>query len=149
MFYIILTLFFFFSDQISKFFTIKYLAEFESISVISNLLNFTHVHNTGGPWSIFESQPVFFIIMTVILFLAGFFYFKNNKPNHIIQKLSVCLISGGALGNLADRIFRGYVVDMIDVNLFDYPVFNVADCYIVVGATLMCIYIIFLDKETK
>ena len=149
MFYITLILCLLFTDQLSKFFTVKYLSEFESVSVIKNILDFTHVHNTGGPWSIFESYPIFFVIMTIIIFILGFLYFKKIKPNHIIQKLSVCLIAGGALGNLADRIFRGYVVDMIDVNFFDYPVFNVADCYIVVGAILMCVYIIFLDKETK
>lgn len=149
MFYMLLTLCLLFADQLSKFFTVKYLHEYESISIIRNLLNITHVHNTGGPWSIFESYPVFFVIMTIILFLAGFLYFKKNMPKHIIQKISLSLIAGGALGNLADRVFRGYVVDMIDVNLFDYPVFNIADCFIVVGAILMCIYIIFLEKESK
>ena len=138
---------FFITDQISKFFTVKNLAEYESISVIKNVISFTHVHNTGGPWSIFEKTPTIFIIMTAIIFVVGFCYLKKHPPKKIIEKLSICLIAGGALGNLADRIFRGYVVDMIDVNLFDYPVFNVADCFIVIGAILMCVYILFFTKE--
>lgn len=149
MFYAAIILTLFLTDQISKYFTVRNLNEFESFAVIKNVLDFTHVHNTGGPWSIFDSIPIVFIAMTIVLFIAGFFYFRRHKPKHIIQKLSICLIASGALGNFADRVFRGYVVDMIDVNLFNYPVFNVADCYIVIGAILMCIYVIFLDKEAK
>ena len=87
--------------------------------------------------------------MTVIILIAGVIYFRKNKPEHILNKVSICLIAGGALGNFADRVTRGYVVDMIDVNLFNYPVFNVADCFIVVGAILMCVYILFYSSEEK
>lgn len=150
MFYLITIVSLLVTDQISKYFTVTCLNEYESYNIINNLLDFTHVHNTGGPWSIFENTPMVFVIMTIIIFIAGFIYFKKHKPNHITEKLSICLIAGGALGNFADRIFRGYVVDMIDVDLFNYPVFNVADCYIVVGAILMCVYIIFFEgKKTK
>ncbi len=149
MYYVILISLLFFVDQLSKFFTVNYLEKYESISVIPGLLDFTHVHNTGGPWSMFDSAPYIFIIMTVIILSAGIWYFKKNPPKHSLEKLSVCLIAGGALGNFADRIIRGYVVDMIDVNLFDYPVFNVADCFIVIGAILLCVYILFLDKESE
>lgn len=147
MIYYILIPLFFILDQISKFFTVKFLNEYESVSIIKNLLDFTHVHNTGGPWSIFDDAPYMFIIMTIVIFALGFWYFKKNPPENILGKLSLCLIAGGALGNFADRIIRGYVVDMIDVNLFNYPVFNVADCFVVVGAVLMCIYILFFTKE--
>lgn len=149
MFYIISILLFLLTDQISKYLTVKNLAEYESYNVIKNVINFTHVHNTGGPWSIFESTPIIFIIMTLVVLIIGFIYFKKHTPTHLLEKLSICLIAGGALGNFADRIFRGYVVDMIDVNFFNYPVFNIADCYIVVGAILMCFYVIFLDNKIK
>lgn len=147
MIYYILISLFFISDQITKFFTVKLLNEYESVSIINNFLDFTHVHNTGGPWSIFDNVPFVFIIMTIIIFALGFWYFKKNPPENLLGKISLCLIAGGALGNFADRIIRGYVVDMIDVNLFDYPVFNVADCFVVIGAILMCIYILFFTKE--
>ena len=145
MFYIILI--FFLTDQISKYFTVKFLDTYESVSVINNVLDFTHVHNTGGPWSIFDGNILFFIVVTIIIFVLGIWYFSKNKPTHILEKLSICMIAGGALGNFADRIIRGYVVDMIDVNFFNYPVFNVADCYIVVGAILYAIYVVFVIRE--
>lgn len=147
MIYYILIPLFFILDQISKFFTVKFLNKYESVSVIKNFLDFTHVHNTGGPWSIFDGAPYIFIIMTVVIFALGFLYFRKNPPQNLLGKVSLCLIAGGALGNFADRIIRGYVVDMIDVNLFNYPVFNVADCFVVIGAVLMCIYILFFTKE--
>lgn len=149
MIYLIMIPLLFLFDQISKYFTVKFLDEFESVNIIGNLLDFTHIHNTGGPWSIFDDKPYIFVIMTVIIFVAGFLYFRKNKPWHILNKLSICLIAGGALGNFADRLMRGYVVDMIDVNLFNYPVFNVADCFIVIGAVLMCIYILFFSEEKE
>ncbi len=147
MIYYILIPLFFILDQISKFFTVKFLNEYESVSIIKNFLDFTHVHNTGGPWSIFDGVPYMFVIMTIVIFALGFWYFRKNPPENILGKLSLCLIAGGALGNFADRIIRGYVIDMIDVNIFNYPVFNVADCFVVVGAVLMCIYILFFTKE--
>ena len=60
------------------------------------------------------------------------------------------MINAGAIGNLIDRIFRGYVVDMLEVTFINYPVFNFADTFIVIGCVIMCIYIIFMsDKEDK
>ena len=147
MIYLILIPVLFILDQLSKFLTVSYLKEYESISIINNFLDFTHVHNTGGPWSILDGTPYVFIIMTIIIFALGFWYFKKNPPHNLLGKISLCMIAGGALGNFADRIMRGYVVDMIDVNLFNYPVFNVADCFVVIGAILMCIYILFYTKE--
>ena len=62
---------------------------------------------------------------------------------------ALCLLTAGAVGNLIDRIFRGYVVDMIEVTFINYPVFNVADCFVVTGALLLAVYIIFIYKEPK
>lgn len=147
MIYYILIPLFLIADQLTKLATVTFLDKYESVNIIGGFLKFTHVHNTGGPWSIFDGTPYVFIIMTVVIFVLGFWYFKKNPPQNLLGKISLCFIAGGALGNFADRIFRGYVVDMIDVNLFDYPVFNVADCFIVIGAILMCVYILFFTKE--
>ena len=66
-----------------------------------------------------------------------------------MAKLSCALINAGAIGNFLDRIFRGYVVDMIELTFIDYPVFNFADCCVVVGAILMCVYVIFVEEKDK
>jgi signal peptidase II len=69
------------------------------------------------------------------------------KPQGKVINTSLCLLLSGALGNMIDRIFLGYVVDMLEVTFIDYPVFNVADCFVVAGAILLCIYILFIYKE--
>ncbi len=147
MLYYILIPLFFITDQLTKLATVTFLDKYESVKIIGDFLKFTHVHNTGGPWSILDGVPYVFIIMTIVIFALGFWYFRKNQPQNLLGKISLCMIAGGALGNFADRILRGYVVDMIDINLFDYPVFNVADCFIVIGAILMCVYILFFTKE--
>ena len=73
-------------------------------------------------------------------------YTIKTKNKNKMYLISLCLILSGAVGNLIDRISRGYVVDMIHVLFIDFPVFNVADCCVVTGAVLLCIYVL-LKKE--
>ncbi len=136
-------------DQTTKYLTTIKLSEYESFIVAEDLLSFTRYHNTGGPWSIFDGLPILFIIATLCIFALEFFYFKKHPLNHSTAKLSCAFINSGAIGNLLDRIFRGYVVDMIDLTFIDYPVFNFADCCVVVGAFMMCVYVIFIEGKDK
>ena len=76
-------------------------------------------------------------------------YTAKAKPASKLYRLSTSLIISGGIGNLIDRLFRGYVVDMIEVTFIDYPVFNFADCCVVVGAILFCIYILKYDTKTE
>ncbi len=149
MMYLIFSGLLFVLDQISKILTTIKLYEYESYTVIEGILSFTRYHNTGGPWSIFDNLPILFIIATLCIFAFEIFYFKKHPITHSLAKLSCALINAGAVGNLTDRIFRGYVVDMIEVTFIDYPVFNFADCYVVVGAVLFCVYVIFIDGKDK
>lgn len=147
MIYVIITILLFAADQATKFLTVNFLNEGQSVSVIKNILDFTRCHNTGGPWSIFDQSRWIFIAVTIIVFAAEIIYIKKYGLKHTLSRLSVSLITAGALGNFADRLFRGYVVDMIDVNFFNYPVFNFADICIVVGCVLLCVYVLFIYKE--
>lgn len=139
----------FLADQITKYFTVAKLDEFESYIVIDGIINFTRFHNTGGPWSIFDNAPIFFIIATFIFFMLEFIFIKKHPLNHPLSRMCAVLINCGAVGNLTDRIFRGYVVDMIELKFIDYPVFNFADCCIVAGCVLMCIYVMFICKDDE
>jgi len=147
MFYFILAFVLLAIDQVTKHLTTIYLSVYESFSFIEGVLSFTHCHNTGGPWSLFDGVPVMFIIATFLIFIIEILYFVKHPLKHGLAKLSCTLINAGAIGNLIDRIFRGYVVDMIEVKFIDYPVFNFADCCIVVGAIIMCIYVIFIEGK--
>ncbi len=137
-------------DQLTKYITTIMLSEYESFSFIEGFLAFTHCHNTGGPWSVFDGVPALFIVATFLILFGELLYFRKKPLKHHLAKLSCALINAGAIGNLIDRVFRGYVVDMIEVKFIDYPVFNFADCCVVVGAIIMCVYVIFIEgKNTQ
>ena len=88
--------------------------------------------------------------MTILVFALGIFYLRKNPPKHSLEKISICLIAGGALGNFADRIFRGYVVDFIKVLFIDFPVFNFADILVTCGSFMLIIYLIIdIYKDSR
>lgn len=147
--YIIGAVIFILIDQITKVLTVSQFNLYDSVTVIDGILDFTRHHNTGGPWSFFDGHIVFFIVITFIIFALELFYFKKRPMKSPLEKISVMLINAGAVGNLIDRIFRGYVVDMIEVTFIDYPVFNFADCCIVVGCILLCVYVMFFEDYKK
>ena len=138
---IIFTIIFVAIDICSKLVISKYLSINESIKVINNFINITHVKNTGVAWSLFANQTILVLIVSLIVIVGIIVYIKKNKPTNNVEKISYSMILGGAIGNLIERLFYGYVTDFIDINIFDYnyPVFNLADTFIVVGVILLII----------
>lgn len=106
--------------------------------------------NTGAVWGIMSGKTDFLSIFTVIILAAVvFFYFKikwDYKRLRILKIICIMVFSG-AIGNLIDRISLHYVVDFLYFELIDFPVFNVADCYITVSMVLMLILVIFYFKD--
>ena len=147
MLYFIIGIFLLAIDLFTKNLIIADFKLYESITVIDGILDFTRYHNTGGPWSLLDDYSFVFIILTAAILIGELIFFRKYPLTHPISKLSAALINAGAIGNFLDRIFRGYVVDMIKVTFIDYPVFNFADCSIVIGCALMCIYVLFIYKE--
>lgn len=130
-------------DQISKIYIIKNCFN-TSKDIIKNILRFTYCENKGGAFSLASGKIYLFIIMNLII-IGGLiiYYEKNRKKIKTFEKISITLIISGGLSNLLDRIFRGFVVDFIDINqLFNYAIFNVADMFIVVGIFSWIIYLI-------
>lgn len=99
----------------------------------------------GGRW--------FFVALTVIVVVAGGIYYSKiyNKNESKIASLALVLVAGGAIGNCIDRLFRGYVVDMLSFNFFGYsfPVFNFADICVVIGAVLLVVSLCFTKEENS
>lgn len=131
-------------DQLSKYFIKESLSLYESIPIIKNFLHITYVQNTGAAFSILQGKTLFFSIISIliiILIVYGVFKAPVTKKSH---RYVLSAIVGGAIGNLIDRIKFGYVVDFIDFRV--WPVFNIADCAIVIGVILL-IYIIAFDPD--
>lgn len=133
-FIIVLIIFFF--DQLTKFLAAKILLLNQSVPIIKSVLNFTLVHNRGAAFGILRNQLPLFILTSVVAIILICLNLKKNKPRRLtIYNFSLSLILAGALGNLVDRLIFGYVVDFIDFRI--WPVFNLADSAITVGAVLL------------
>lgn len=136
-------------DQYTKYLAVLNLMGKRPIIVIENLLEFHFVKNYGAAFGILQNQRNFFIAITTLVIIGGivFLYLKKDRITKF-GKLSSWILIGGAVGNLIDRIRLVYVVDFIKVDLgklYDFPVFNVADIFIVTGTGLLIIAILF-DK---
>lgn len=121
---------------------------YETSNIIPGFLRLTYVQNIGAAWNIMSGNRIFLIAIAVLTLIFLFFYIKKQELKKF-EKINLTLLIAGILGNLLDRIFYGYVIDYIDINLFSYnfPVFNFADILIVVSAFAFFIYY-FLEKKS-
>lgn len=131
-------------DQLLKILCLNSLDMGESINIISNFWNITLVSNTGAAFSILSSSTPFLIIVSLITIILIYFFFIKGQNLKTYQTILYGLLLGGIIGNLIDRIIYGAVIDYLDFNIFGYnfPVFNLADTFIVIGVILIIIDII-------
>ncbi len=117
------------------------------IEIIPSFFSLTWVKNTGAAWSFFENQT-FFLIVISFLCLIFLTVIKNTIKDGTLKFWAISLLYAGILGNLIDRIFFGYVKDYLSFTLFHYsfPVFNLADTFIVLGAFLFVITVLKEDS---
>ncbi len=144
-------------DQLTKELIIKNLIPNvgDSVRVIPKVISFIFVKNTGAAWGIFSNSLVFLIIMTflgmgLLMTFYGLRLKKVGKNSSLFLGICTGLIMGGAIGNLIDRLFIGYVRDFINFDFMTFPVFNFADVALTIGIFFMVIYILFIySKETE
>lgn len=121
----------------------------KSVVIIEGFFSFTYARNTGAGWSILSGE-MFTLILITIVSLAIFIYLLKdfNLKKFPYASIGLALMLGGTLGNFIDRIFNGFVVDFLDFIIFgyDFPIFNVADICLVVGA-IMLIFQVIISKE--
>ena len=144
-----------FLDQITKYFTVLYLKPMATLPLWEDVLHLTYVENTGAAFGMMkDSRWIFMVTSTVaILGILGYMIWRTyvkKQPMPWLEALSLSLIVGGGIGNMIDRTLLGYVVDMIDLRLIHFAVFNVADSFVCVGAGLMVLYLIReMIRETR
>lgn len=121
-----------------------------SIPIIEGVLHITYIHNTGAAFGILKNHRwVFMIISTVAIIGIGIYLFIFCKEGKLF-KTGLALIISGGIGNMIDRISLGYVVDMIDFELIDFAIFNVADSFVCVGAGIVALALILsIVKEQR
>ncbi len=141
---IVISLFFVLIDQIVKLVVINNMNLNQSIVVINNFFSISYVRNIGAAFGLFAGKQILLIIVTMIFIYFLIDYILKIKKKDVFKIIYFSMILSGAIGNLIDRIFRGFVIDYLDFKLlfYDFPVFNLADILIVVGMLLFLLEII-------
>ena len=150
------------ADQLTKLIVVNTMTVGQSNVIIDGVLSFTFVRNEGADWGMFADNRWIFIAITAVAIICLPLILYKYRHAPFLFGFSLSLIISGAIGNMIDRVFVGSVVDFIDADIFNlvytpisgifgvknahFPVFNIADCCVTVGAILMFIYLIFLDK---
>ena len=136
---IILSIIFLIVDQITKILVVNSLVPGENIEIIKNIFSIIYTNNTGAAFSILLGKRIFLIVVAVLIIGVLLYYIKRNKIEKNIDIIALSFVIGGSLGNLIDRIVRGYVIDFISIKIgnYNFPIFNVADILIVIGVFLL------------
>ncbi len=136
-------------DQITKYWAINRLKYSHPIPIIPDFFKLVYVENYGAAFGIMQNKRwIFLIITSLVIIIIIIFLIKNYNNMNFIMKLSIGMLLGGAIGNFIDRARRIYVVDFFSFRLFnfyEFPVFNIADIFIVIG-TIIIVGLVLFDK---
>ena len=149
--YILFILIFVVIDQIIKSTVVNNIALNQVIVLIRNFFNLTYVRNYGAGFSILQNATVFLSLISIVACVVLFYYLIKTDKKDLVSKISYLLIISGAIGNLIDRLKLGYVIDFLDFKIFgyDFPVFNIADCYITIGCFILIIKVLLESKNVR
>ena len=136
-------------DQGTKFWALASLKPIHNMTLVEGFMDLTFVENRGVAFGMFSGQRWFILLLTGVIAvgLVWFYVTMPKKKEYFPLRVSLVLVLSGAIGNIIDRLFRGYVVDFFEFTFFEWPVFNVADIYVVVGVILLALMILFVVKD--
>ena len=136
------------ADQITKYFTVANIPLHADVEVLPGVVGLTYVQNFGAAFSSFQGMQWLFAIIFILFTLAILWEYKKKALGFTtFEWWCIAAVYGGGLGNMIDRVRLGYVVDMIETRFMEFPVFNVADCFITCGCILMMIHLVFFNKN--
>ncbi|MDY4970296.1 MAG: signal peptidase II [Lachnospiraceae bacterium] len=137
------------ADQLTKQLAVQYLYQNEPFEIIPGVFELHFLINKGAAFGIMQNHQYFFAAVTcAVLCVLVWVYGKTvSLPRFRPIRLLLILLMSGAVGNLLDRVRLGYVIDFFYFKLIDFPIFNVADCYVVVSVILLAVLILFVYKE--
>ena len=135
----IFTIVFIFIDQLIKNLVNLYMNVDESFVLLKNVLNITYVHNYGAAFSMLTGARWILVLITIVALNVIYIFFIKNKKLNKYQTIVYSMLLGGIVGNLIDRFFYGYVIDYIDIRLFNFAIFNIADSLIVISVILLIV----------
>ena len=137
-------------DQIIKFLVIKYLEPIGSLPLIDGFIQLNYAENTGAAFGSFSGYTWILSVFTLVVIVAGLVYILRGKVKFGVEYVCIALILAGGLGNLIDRISRGFVVDYIEPLFIDFAIFNFADILVTCSAVMLIIWMIYgIYKDAK
>ena len=149
MIWLIISILIIIADQLVKYFVASGMSVGDTAFSVLNLFDITYVQNQGAAFSILSGKLSVLSLISVVFCVGVVVYWIKKKPTHPLLCTALTMMLAGAFGNAIDRIFRGFVVDYIQTTFITFPVFNIADIGITVGAALLVLYVILFDKEDK
>lgn len=128
-------------DFFSKLLVTNNLDVGESITVIPSFFSISYIKNTGAAWGMFSNGTILLAVISIIFLVVAIKFIYDLKDVSKLSMFSYGMLLGGIVGNLIDRLFRNFVIDFLSFNIFGYsfPVFNIADCFIVISIGLIVI----------
>ena len=136
------------ADQITKLLVISGIPLKTSVDAIPGLFHLTYVQNTGAAFSSLQGMQWLFLLVFILFTVAIIWEFSKKRwPFTNLERWCIAAIYAGGLGNMIDRLRLGYVVDMIEVEFMNFPVFNVADCFITCGVILLFVHLLFFNRD--
>ncbi len=132
------------ADQFSKVIVSTNFMLYQEFPLIKGLLNFYYIHNTGGAWGVLSGYTGLLIFVTAVIMVACVVWLIFKARHNKLLFWAASLVISGGIGNMIDRIFRnGCVIDFLQFGFWtDFPVFNIADCGIVIGCGLLFLYFV-------
>ena len=147
--YAVLTVILVALDQLVKYLVLENIPLGQHVPFIPYILDLTYVQNTGAAFSMFNQHTWMLTLVSLVMSVVLAAAVWKNFFRHPLGKLCLTLVLGGAIGNLIDRAFRGFVVDMFNVLFMNFAVFNVADIFVVVGGIATALYYLFLEPKLE
>lgn len=150
MVYIIIGILIFAADFITKFLVSKNMLLYQTIEIIDGVFSLTYIRNKGMAWGMLQNQRWIFIVLTVLIVAVITVYAIKSKRLSALEKIGITLLLSGAIGNLIDRIFYPEgVIDFLQLEFIDFPIFNIADIAVCLGAAAIIIYVIFFERKKE
>ncbi len=135
-------------DQLTKWLAVSNLKSADPFVVWDGVLSFSYTENTGAAWNLFAGQKWLLVGLTSIVLVGVLAVLLCGRfQSYKMANVGGILVVSGGLGNLIDRVARGYVVDFIKADFIDFPIFNLADCFVVTGAIMLFIYFVFFYSD--
>lgn len=135
-------------DQLSKLWVVNNIPLYGEIPVLDGIFHLTYAQNTGAAWSMLSGMQWLFLGIFLVFTLGIVWEFSKKRwPFTTFDRWCIAVVYAGGLGNIIDRIRLGYVVDMIEVEFINFPVFNLADCCITCGCIALVVHLIFFNRD--